>query len=632
MKPIFAFLLIIAFSSGASALFNDSFEAYTAPPDPDPDPIPMPQHYPARKDYGQIDDFLGKRGVENGRAAIIVNLGPFLLLMPEGPGSSSTGVTLEKVDTAWNLSDLTNPTRIGEFNCSNGPDTCGIGQGIHAHAAFTRFVDGRGYVWGNFSKGINGGLAAYYDHTESEDLDRIKITKLEDQAKKPVSYKYAGLTSWYGAVDFWEYNESSMGAMQKLTHGAGAGKPAASAEWNHLQQTGVTGFPMFSGHLMVVGSDQLNTGVAIYDISNMDENTSPELITVFNPTLYEPSGRQVGIGGYWVEPYGANKAVFAARSKNNRRDAGAFYVVDFENPKAPKLTCELYFNQDKDNPGDGDGATNPMYVNFQDQYAFVDHLRIDIDACETAYQAAKKADPTHILSAAEMMPFLHKFPDTYHSCESSQYFRPLGQVGAFGGYDLSPKFFVKFERDLTEAELDRYFKKRGSKTGTRFSKLLYKGGYYGARYDADWQVGDEIIMTGKNGGTLTVTEIDRSAKINFQGMCFFVINDEPDTRPPYVSGHRPLANQTDVPTTTMIHLHIPETLRTGTVANAIKVKRLDTNALIDIEHQLSHTGTISVFPLAELANNVEYEVQVEGIRDYMGNLMQPYRFTFTTAP
>ena len=66
---------------------------------------------------------------------------------------------------------------------------------------------------------------------------------------------------------------------------------------------------------MVVASDQQSTGIAIYDASGLKQNIQPRLLSTFNVQNPEPDGNRIGIGGYWMEPYGANKMVWAARAR-----------------------------------------------------------------------------------------------------------------------------------------------------------------------------------------------------------------------------------------------------------------------------------------------------------------------------
>ncbi len=604
--------------------------------------------YPPNIDYGQQGDFIAKRGVDRGRTAILAPIGPILLNLPESPGSSAKNVDLSVIDTAWNLEDLTNPQLIGPFNCDNNGNNCTNGHGIHAHGVYTRFVNGRGYLRGNF-RYQEGGFA-FYDPSQPSLSQQIRRSEnIGNQVSRGLGY--GALTSRYTANDYWSYNPDQLDDPQLLTSFGSNMTPAEQAKiaalgyanelpvwlgnhesdvWDHVQLTGVTGFPIFSGNLMVFASDQLNTGMAIYDLSNMDSNNPPELLSIFKPELTEPGGRNVGLGGYWVEPYGGNKVAFLNR-RNSSRDYPAFYIVDFTDPRDPELTCELYFDQDETSTQDGDFHTNPQYVNFQDQYAYVDHMKIDIEGCETAYAAAKAGNPNHIFSSSEITAFTFKFPDTHNYCDSSQYFRPLGQVGIFGGYDLGPEYFVTLDRAVPETDVGYYtwYVNQRTNQGASLSSS-HAANVYGVDRDSSWQVGD--TLRGPGGSQYQIVSISRGTEqANFQGMCFFVTDNEPDTRAPYVSGHRPLADQTNVGVNTMIHLHIPETLRSETVANAIRLIRLDTNVEVAIEHQLSHTGTIAVFPIQELALDASYRVEVSGIQDFMGNTMSPYSFTFTTG-
>ncbi len=148
------------------------------------------------------------------------------------------------------------------------------------------------------------------------------------------------------------------------------------------------------------------------------------------------------------------------------------------------------------------------------------------------------------------------------------------------------------------------------------------------------QVGD-VFTNGATEAQYTVTSVERDERVNEQGMCFMVTSDVADTRPPFVSGHRPLANQVDVPVDTYIHIHIPETLRSETLVNATRVVRLDANGndmeTVTFESQFSHTGTLSIWPNADLEVDTSYRVELTGIVDYMGNAMDDYSFVFSTG-
>jgi len=538
--------------------------------------------YPENIDYGDKGSFIAKRGVEYGRTADLTNIGPVLVNMPEGPGSSAA--TLENGvqfrSTAWDLSDLTNPTLIEK-------DLGGIHQPMHAHGTLVRFHNGEEYLW-------RGNDYFVFDPEQAAAADQINIvgeTWKYGWGHNPTGY--STMFTPYNMRVYWEYGLDTSGLfairdpytpveegvnlewLGRSQSGVDGGQPLVA--WDHLGLTGVTGFTFMMGELLVVASDQQFTGVAVYEVSGFKEGVTPRLLSTFQPRLTEPNGHEAGIGGYWVEPYGANKVVFAARSRSQltpARHYPAIFVVDFTNPTAPQLSCEIYFNQDRSehNTADGDESSDPMYVFFQDQYAYVDHFQVDIEACETAYQDGE-------ISTAEFEQIVYKFEDLANGCDASQYFRPLGQVGVFGGYD----FWVTRE-------------------------------------------------------------------VNEQGMCFFVTDDEPDTRAPYVSGHRPLAGQQNYPVDGLIHIHIPETLRTETVTDAIRLIAIaedNSESEVLFRHQLSHTGTISLWPIKRVAThipdiqpardelvyleaNTNYRVEISGIQDFMGNTMEDYTFSFRT--
>jgi hypothetical protein len=514
-------------------------------------------------DLGTQGQFLWKEGTTYGRTANLTMIGSLLVNLPEAPGTTSVGLPggATLFDNIWDMSDLANPTLIHEFST--------LGMPIQAHATIIGFNGNGPRLYARTSGDIG------YDPTGATPAEQI----IFGGGNWPHEiFSHSHMTSPWTTRNYWSYNldRSGVFAIHDNTTIAPRdielfgstvrrwyGEPLLY--WDHFAVADVTGFTSFNGNLMIQASDQLNTGIAIYDVSGLQEGRMPRLLSVFQPELTEPDGNPIGIGGYWVEPYGATKMVWAARrSSVNGRGYPAMYIVDFEDPENPYLSCEIYFNQngssnrfngiagEPDNL-DGDNSSDPMYVNFQDQYAYVDHFRVDIEACESAMAAG------NTITGNVFNQVVYKFDDVANQCDGSQYFRPLGQLGIFGGYDW-------------------------------------------------WQTPD----------------------VNEQGMCGFVTSDTPDTNPPYISGHRPLANQTNTSIDTLIHIHIPETLRTETVEHAITITNTATNRTVTYRHILSHTGTISIFPDAYFAPNTLYSVNVTGIQDYMGNTMENYTFTFRT--
>ena len=515
-------------------------------------------NYPPNIDYGSEGDFIIKAGTEFGRTADLMMVGPVLINLPEAPGSTDVGVVYRGEDTAWDLSDLTNPTLIRSLTC----DTCFLSQPTNAHATMIRFIDNEAMLY--TPSGFRPSNVIF-DPTGNDSNAQVVLADHIDPTWDFDPLNYSSQTSPYYVRMYWEYDvEDEQFGIRDPSQILSFDEPSFwlgefLVQWDHLGQTGVTGFATWLGNLLVIASDQQSTGLAIYDTSGFKQGQTPQLLSIFRPTLTEPDGHSTSIGGYWMEPYGTTKMVWAARIKESSpsRNYPAFYVVDFENPLNPQLTCEIYFNQDPLDPSDGDEHSNPMYVNFQDQYAYVDHFRVDIDGCETAYSDGN-------INTSEFEEIVYKFNDMANNCDASQYFRPLGQVGIFGGIDT-------FETE----------------------------------------------------------------SINEQGMCFFVTSDEPDLTPPFVSGHRPLANQTNYPVDGFVHIHIPETLRSETVLNAVEFDQLDSDGLVvgnvAFKHQLSHTGTLSIWPDNDLNANTTYQVRVSGIQDYMGNTMLPYSFSFSTG-
>jgi hypothetical protein len=528
--------------------------------------------YPENRDYGQLGEFLWKEGVQFGRTANLTNIGPYLVNLPEGPGSTGVGLPGNQYlahDTIWDLTDLANPLMVHEFNQA--------GQPIHAHGTVIRFSDNGPRLMARASGDIG------YNTANQE----FVIDELIVPAEWPSDvFGYSMMTSPYYVRNYWTYDLNRNGVFAihdpanpleqpspnewSYTDGPlfdlfggdlGVWLGVPYVYWDHFNVADVTGFSAFMGNLMVMASDQLSTGMAIYDVSGVREGRAPRLLSTYQPQRIEPNGNPIGVGGYWVEPYGTTKMVYAAReSESIGRSYPAMYVIDFEDPYNPRLTCEIYFDQDRTPNGagtdrsDGDWSSDPMYVNFQDEYIYVDHFKVDLPACEEAFEAG------NTITGEIFDEVVYRFNDIDSGCDGSQYFRPLGQVGVFGGYDW-------------------------------------------------WE----------------------TPNVNEQGMCAFVTSNEPDNKAPFVSGHRPLANQESYPIDGFIHIHIPETLRTETVENAITITNTGTNETINYRMLLSHSGTISIFPLDYLNPNSSYQVDIVGIQDYMGNTMVNYSFNFTTG-
>jgi len=509
--------------------------------------------YPPNIDYGSQGDFITKIGTEYGRAANLTLVGPLLVNLPEAPGSTSNGIPYQAESTVWDLTDLTQPSLIRSLTCSG----CYLGQPIFAHATVIRFDNNDAYLYTREgSTGYSG------DHLS---FDPLGATSNDQAVASSLNWGYVPLSytmmfSPYHVRRWWDYgdNPSGLQYIRDPSRVLPASEPERwlgeyFVQWDHLGLTGVTGFAAWLGNLLVMSSDQQSTGMAIYDVSGFKNGTLPRLLSTFQPTLTEPDGNQVGLGGYWMEPYGTTKMVWAARTHSTTpvRNYPALFIVDFEDPTQPRLTCELYFNQDPNDPADGDRSSDPMYVNFQDQYAYVDHFKVDINACENAYSDG-------IITAQEFSQIVYRFNDIANSCDGSQYFRPLGQVGVLGGYDWwETKAVITYSGG--QLPIDQYLQ---NQNGLGFGAVYHKSTGVTVVNTTGLNIGDTINNV--IGQSFTITDIQINQDINEQGMCFMVTSDDADTTPPFVAGHRPLADQINYPVDGFIHIHIPETLRTET--------------------------------------------------------------------
>lgn len=595
--------------------------------------------YPPNIDYGKEGDFIAKRGTKYGRAAILVPIGPVLVSQPEAPGSSSRGIPggFTRLNNYWDLSDLTNPVEINNRFCGGSTGiTCGASSPINAHATVTSFIDGKAYQYVP-NPWQAGRMLGFDPNGATSEQQLVRIPR--DNSKLAKVLSYSSSTSREFVSLFWTYGNNPP-AKYFISDSRNSNPDffgSRYVEWDHFGLTGVTGFPIWQGHLLIFVSDQASTGIAVYDVSGYKEGKTPKLLSTFKPQYTQPDGSKIGLGGYWAEPYGTNKVVFAARKNSSvKRTSPAMYVVDFSDPAAPKTTCEVYFDQDQTHGRDGDNSSDPMYVNFQDQYAFVDHFKVDIEKCEQEYAIDQRID------SSEIPDIVFRFNDTENSCDGSQYYRPLGQVGVLGGYNFFRTTHKMEYRALpgnTRNELLGSFDQKGQK-GFYFNEkrelltapISIRPGLAIINTRADIKIGDRLTSPQDPGNTYEVTKLIVDESINEQGLCFMVAHDEPDTRAPYISGHIPRANATNVPVDSYVHIHIPETLRAETAADAFRLINTDTGEEVEVWSQLSHTGTIAIRPEQDLELDVTYRVDVAaGIQDYMGNVMGAYSFSFTTG-
>ncbi|TQV78904.1 PKD domain-containing protein [Exilibacterium tricleocarpae] len=438
-----------------------------------------------------------------GRLAIIEYLGGYVITIPEAPGSEATDHLRMK---AWDISNPRSVRQHQQFRVTSMPGL--------AHSTFARdnciFVGG----WPNDAICVD----------ENGNFDNVPWP-----ATRP-HWNKSGLMHPWAAKHYWAYNAPNDDAWIDLDG-------QRMATWNHLALTGVQGFPAFMGNLLIYASDQSNTGIATYDVS---DPTNPVLLDVLNTPATEG-----GIGGYWSEIH-SHYMVFARRWGNGTGRFAGIQVVDFSDPTDLRLHCNIDVIPDSF-PGAWQpwwDRPEPMYVGFQDEFIFSERYKVNIETCE--YQTLLE--------------------ELDNGIDTSQYSLPMGNLLVTGGYPLQP-------------------------------------------------------------GT--------------DGMAIWVHQQEADNRAPYVGYHIPRAGQTNYPLMAPISFMIPEKLRPQTIvvtetaepgeAQTITITKVGGDP-IRLDYIISHTGILTVDPVAYLEPDSTYEVRLtSGILDAAGNAMEEYTFRFATG-
>ena len=148
-------------------------------------PLAFSADYPPNIDLGSQGDFLAKRGVQYGRTAILMPIGPALVSLPEGPSSSeAAGVVLDQNDNVWDLSDLTNPVLIREME--------GLSEPVDAHATAIRYANGEAHLYARSSTYWT------FDPNGADSVSQLVLRNLDgDPLYEPDPLGQLGLTAPY---------------------------------------------------------------------------------------------------------------------------------------------------------------------------------------------------------------------------------------------------------------------------------------------------------------------------------------------------------------------------------------------------------------------------------------------------
>ena len=242
-------------------------------------------------EWRQAGEFLSKSHPELGRLAIMELLGDYVIAIPEVPSSPAES---DYQVRALDISNPANPVTVQMLGRTGHPG--------NAHATFKR---GNEVFTGS----------AYPNNAVRLEPDG-SLTPTTWSAFQPRGGRGGIHSPWSGEL-WWTYSTPTGNAWLRL-------EDEITAEWDHLGLTGVVGFPNFMGNLLIYASDQSNTGMATYDIS---DPTNPVLLDVFNlPAEHPTFGGPYGLGGYWNEIYG-HYMVFARRREN-----AGIQIVDFSDP------------------------------------------------------------------------------------------------------------------------------------------------------------------------------------------------------------------------------------------------------------------------------------------------------------
>ena len=302
---------------------------------------------------------------EQGRTAILAYHNGVLFSIPEQP-SSEPGSDFQV--RSWDLSDPTAPVELATHGITEHP--------INAHG----YLKSGDYL----VLGPNWPPEAPWSFRANGPgvVERTAFPDLTCAGGRGCLFQ-----PWYVHSTWWSYNEiTDLASLER--------NGTVFAQWDHLALTGVVGHPFLIGDLLIYASDQSRTGVATYDVS---DPTNPVLLDVLTTG---------GPGGYWPEVYGADGRLYLVFPY--RMGGNGMRVVDATDPS------DLRFLADVPLPGD-----QAMYVQFQDEYAFLGSHKVDM----RTFESVLDLDGANVVRPG----------DGGIGVDTSQHLLPLGNLLVTGG-------------------------------------------------------------------------------------------------------------------------------------------------------------------------------------------------------
>lgn len=314
----------------------------------------------------------GLNGPTQGRTAIIAFHNGILYTAPEGPDSFGD---YDLQARSWDISDPENPVMLELLGVSRQP--------INAHGFFH---EGPRLILGDNTPAWTFEATATYGVNNRIPWADLPPDGVGDRGRLFFPY-WVGPTWWtYGEVSGWAVLERDNVQL---------------ATWDHLGLTGVIGHPFIVGNLLIYASDQSRTGVAVYDISDPSEPTLLDVLTHGGP------------GGYWPELWGGDGRLYVVWPY--RTFGHGMRVVDITDPTDLRWVIDLEL------PGD-----EPMYAQFQDEFAFIANHKIDMRTFEVVL-SLDSANAAHtVLDNPNANP-------ARTGIDTSQFALPLGNLLVTGG-------------------------------------------------------------------------------------------------------------------------------------------------------------------------------------------------------